>query len=131
MKSLRRTGKLDGGASRDQMLIAPLEIGLVGQDRKAGGPAVAIGAGEGGRIEIGADQPFGRRGLLDLGDEAIAPRGYFAGQTVGETARRAGGTRGPFDLVKSGRSALRFSTSRRLSAQIRASVSLIRQRPDW
>ena len=45
-----------GGARRDQILVAALEIGRVGQHREAGRAARLIGAGEGGGIEIGADQ---------------------------------------------------------------------------
>ena len=39
---------------------APWKYGLVGQHREAGRAAVAIGAGQGGRIEIGADQAVAR-----------------------------------------------------------------------
>ncbi len=64
-----------------------LEILMIGQHGEARGAACRIGAGMGGRIEIGADQALGRAGLLDLGDQAIAALGDLAAQRRGEAAR--------------------------------------------
>ena len=53
---LAQRRQIDGSAGGGEILVAALEIGLVGQDRQAGGAAALVGAGEGDRIEIGADE---------------------------------------------------------------------------
>ena len=54
---------------RRQVGIVALEIGRVGQHRKAGRAARGIGAGQRRRVEVGADQALRRRRPLDLGDQ--------------------------------------------------------------
>ena len=56
----------------------PLEIGRVGQHRKASRPARLIGAGMGWRIEVCPDQTFGGAGFLDFGDQGEAAGGFGA-----------------------------------------------------
>ena len=76
-----------------EVFIGPLKAGPVGQDGKAGGPAGLIGARQGGRVEIGADQALGGAGFLDLGDQAIAGlRGL--GQGAGKATGGRGGVGG-------------------------------------
>src|SRR5690606_21567744 len=47
-----------------------------------------IGAGERGRVEIGADQPLGGAGLLDLGDQGEAAVAMLRLQCGAKAARR-------------------------------------------
>ena len=82
---LAQHGEGAGGAGGDEIVVSPKEIAFVGQHRQAGRAAGGIGAGVGGRVEIGADQPLGRAGLFDLGDQAIAGRLV---QRAPEAARR-------------------------------------------
>ena len=75
MKSLRSTGSCTARARLAQELVLALEVGLVGQHRQAGRAAALVGAGERRRVEVGADQALAGRGLLDLGDQAVAAGG--------------------------------------------------------
>ena len=80
----------DRAARLFQERILALEIRLVGQHRQAGRAARLIGAGEGRRIEVSADQPLGGRGALDLRDQAEAAGADHALQLGAEAARRVG-----------------------------------------
>ena len=57
MKSLRSTGRSERQRAGQELVLA-LEVRLVGQHREAGGAAALIGAGQRGRVEVGADQPL-------------------------------------------------------------------------
>ena len=84
---MRRTGRPRGLAGRRQVLGPTLERGRVGQNREAGRAALRIGAGERGRIEVGADQPFRGTGLLDLGDQRRTAGGKLTLDSGHEAAR--------------------------------------------
>ena len=126
MKSLRSAGKRHGRARGGEIVVAALEERLVGQDRQAGGAACRVGAGQRGRVEVGADQPLAGRGLLDLGDQRDAGRRRAAcAQRSREAARRLG-RQGSRAGAASGSAALRRATCSRLTAQMRARTSLMR-----
>ena len=65
------------------------EAGRIGQDGQAGCTAGLIGLGQAGRIKVGPNQPFGRTGLLDLGDQGQATGFLVAGQGTGKPTWRA------------------------------------------
>ena len=80
-----------GGARRDEIVGRSLEPGPVGQHRQAGGPAGLVGGGKNSRLEIGADQAFRGRGLLQFGDQPVSfLRGIGKGGC--EPANRVGGS---------------------------------------
>ena len=70
--------QLRRGAGLDQVVRRALEARAVGEHRQAGGAAQLIGAGDLGRVEVGADQALGRAGLLDLGDQRVLAGGALA-----------------------------------------------------
>ena len=115
--------QLAGGARRPQIVVAALEIRRVGQYRQAGRAAGLIGAGEGRRVEIGADQASARAGLLDLGDQAETgrPRSGLPAppRTAAPAAPRPASPAAPPPAA----AALRRATCSRLTAQISASTS--------
>jgi hypothetical protein len=80
MKSLRNTGSLTAARA--------LERRRVGQHRETGGAAGLIGTGQRRRIEIGANEPLGRRGFLDFGDQSIVATGEFFADRPDKAARR-------------------------------------------
>ncbi|OQC18656.1 MAG: hypothetical protein BWX70_03449 [Verrucomicrobia bacterium ADurb.Bin070] len=71
------------------------EEGGLGQDRERGGPAVGIGAGDGGGSEIGADVAARGRGALEFRDHVHAGRVERGGETARPVATRCGE---PFEL---------------------------------
>ncbi len=85
---MRSTGSQRGFARLGQIFRRALEGGRIGQDRQTGRAAFLIGHGQRRRIEIGADQPLGGAGLLDLGDQAEFARRFLVVQGGEETARR-------------------------------------------
>ena len=58
---LAQQRRRNGGADLFQIGQMALEKRLVGQHADAGGAVIGVGAGDGDRIEIGADQSCGRR----------------------------------------------------------------------
>ena len=90
---LAQSGQGAGRAGGGQKLRRALKRRRIGEDREAGGPPGLIGLGEGGRVKIGADQTFRGAGLLDLGNQAIAPGGHFAAEGGGK-ATGGGGSAG-------------------------------------
>src|SRR5262249_17996408 len=80
-----------------EVLVA-LEARRVGQHRQARRAAGFIGLGERRRIEVGADQAPGRRGLLDFGDERQAAGRVGPFERGAKAARRAGRLRARLDL---------------------------------
>ena len=88
-KSLRRTGRRARGARGDQRVGRPLEIIAVGQHRQAGRALPRfVGTRDRGGIEVGAQQAFRRRSLLDLRDHrGTTDRG--AGRQRGRESRAA------------------------------------------
>ena len=77
-------------ARRDHEIEMALERRRVGQHRQARRAAGLIGLGQRRRIEIGADQPLGRRGLLHLGDQRIVAARKLFPDRAHEAARRRG-----------------------------------------
>ena len=113
MKSLRSAGRRAGGARGGQEFRRALEGWRVGQHRQAGRAARLIGARQRRRIEIGTDQPLGRAGLLDLGDQ----RELAAARLACSAARKPRGgsaSRGRAFSSASGRRALAAAISSRL-----------------
>ena len=92
MKSLRQDRELDGLASLLEVSRVALEIRGIGEDGETGGAALFVGLGDGGRVEVRADEASGRRGFLDLGDEAVAAaavsHGLLEGQAEASRVRR-------------------------------------------
>ena len=88
-------GRVAGGL---QIAVGAHETGPVGQHRQAGRAAALIGPCQRRRIEVLADDPLGRRGLLDLGDQGQSSRAMAALQRGLEAAGRVGGLRGGFHL---------------------------------
>ena len=85
---LAQDGKARRLARRGQIVWRALEGRRVGENGEALGAARLIGAGEGRRVEIGANEaPRGAR-LLDLGNEREAARHDPVGEPV---AKAAGG----------------------------------------
>lgn len=74
-----------------QVLQRPLKVPLIGQHRHARGPVLGVRPGDRDRIEVGADQPRRRRGLLHLGDQAQrmagleSPREIPDGGSIGQS----------------------------------------------
>ena len=87
---LAQAGQVGRVMCGGQIGIVALETGGIGQHRQAGGPPGLIGAGQRGRVEIGADQTLGGAGFLDLGNQAIAGQGGGA-QGLFKPARGGGG----------------------------------------
>ena len=75
-------------------------MGFFGQHRKAGSAAGLIGLGEARRIEVGADQAFRGRCLLDLGDQGEVALAYLCLQRPNEPARRRRVSSTPFKFWK-------------------------------
>src|SRR6516162_9581219 len=75
-----------------QILVTALEIGGIGQHREAARAPRRIGTRQAGRVEIAANQSGAWRGLLDLGDQAIAALGEvpFECRREGPQLRRLG-----------------------------------------
>ena len=63
--------QLGGGAGGHHEIEMALKRRRVGQHRETGGAAGFIGLGQRRRIEVGANQPLGGRGLLHLGDQRV------------------------------------------------------------
>ena len=75
MKSLRSAGSGTAARAGAEVLVAcpgsrARRSAPRGRSRRRG-----VGAGEGRRVEVGADQALAGRGLLDLGDQAVAAGG--------------------------------------------------------
>ena len=86
MKSLRRQGNGAGGRCKFEIAQAALEVGLVGKHGERGSPAGTVARGEPGRVEVGANEPFGGRSFLDFGDDG--QRGLsLTAQGAGPAAR--------------------------------------------
>ena len=85
---MRSAGSGHGGARCGEIRVAALEERLVGQDRQTGRTAGRVGPGEGRRVEVGPDQALAGRGLLDLGDQRVAPGSVGLRERIGEAARR-------------------------------------------
>jgi hypothetical protein len=83
------------GADPGKVRQVPLEEGGVGEDADGGGAVAGVGAGDGDRVEVGADQPGGGRGALDLGDDLHAA-GRFQGHP--EVAHRRGLGQAPLQV---------------------------------
>ena len=83
----RQAGGFAGGGEEFRRA---LEGRRVGQDGETGGAAGFIGHGDGGRIEIGADQAFGRAGLLHFRDQAEFAGGFLGLQRGAKAAHRIG-----------------------------------------
>ena len=88
VKSLRRTGQLDGRPGRLQVGDGAAEERPVGEHRQRGRAArarsaLAVGAG----VEVGGEVALRRRPPLDLGDHREPAVG--AAQRAGEVARSA------------------------------------------
>ena len=47
-----------------------------------------VGAGNGGGVEIGANQPFGRAGFFDFGNHRRLPGGMFGMNSTDKIAQR-------------------------------------------
>src|SRR5262249_26084683 len=71
---------------------------FVGQHRETSRAAGEIGAGEGRRIEIGADQPLTGARLLDFSDQGVVLVADLAGQRVCKAAWRRGVRQPLFEL---------------------------------
>ena len=127
MKSLRSAGSLHRGARLRQEFVLALEVGLVGQDREAGRAAALVGAGQRRRIEVRPDQALAGRGLLDLGDQAVAAGRDGGLQRLGEAARRLGGLRASSRTRPGNAAPCSAATCWRLSSTILVSVSLMRR----
>ncbi len=67
----RQAGRRARGFEKGE---AALEGGAIGQHRQAGRAAGLVGGGQRRRIEVGADEAFGRARLLDLGDQRESAR---------------------------------------------------------
>src|SRR5690606_29517397 len=76
------------GAGLDEVAGRTLEARPVGEDREAGGAAQLVGAGKLRRVEIGADEAFGRARLLHLGDQRVLALGAFLLERGEEAADR-------------------------------------------
>src|SRR5690606_37321368 len=85
-------------ARRRQEFRRALEGGAVRQHRKAGRAAFLIGAGQRRRVEIGADQPPGGAGLLDLGDQREATVAVLRFKSSAKAPRRGRVRRARLDL---------------------------------
>ena len=86
----RRQG--GGVAGRRQVRVVALEVALVGEDGKAGGPGGLVGAGDADRLELGPDHALARGGLLDLRDNARATIPQGRGEPPGRRRRLGGRT---------------------------------------
>jgi hypothetical protein len=53
---LAQDRQIHGGAGGREVLVTSLEIGLVGEDRQAGGAPLSVGPGEGDRREVRPNQ---------------------------------------------------------------------------
>ena len=82
MKSLRRQGMVVALEAASQIREAALKERLIGKDRQRGGAAALHGRSERGGGEVGADQPFGWRGLLEFRND---------GGTAGGARTKRGG----------------------------------------
>ena len=85
---LAQHGQIGGGARGHHEIEMTLEGGGIGQHREAGRAAGFIGLRKDGRIEIGADQPLGGRGLLHLRDQRVVAARVLALDRTDEAARR-------------------------------------------
>ena len=90
MKSLRSTGRAVAARAAVRIFGLALERRRIGQHREARRAARLIGARERRRIEVGADQPFRRARLLDLGDQRVVAGRELALDRREEAARRQG-----------------------------------------
>src|SRR5262249_47143328 len=82
------------------MLRRALERGGVGEDGKAGRTARCIGLGEGGWLEIGANEALRRARLLDFGDQPEPPGADGLFQSLRKTPPGRGGVGGHLHLVQ-------------------------------
>ena len=89
-----------GGARGDHEVEVTLERRRIGQHRKARRAAGFIGARERGRIEIGADQAFRRRGLFHFCDQRVVAMRELLPNRPDKTARRRCRLRQGFDTRK-------------------------------
>ena len=78
-------GDGDGLGGKLQISQRALEEGLVGEDGERGGAGGFEFGGERGDVEVGADEAFGGRGFLELGDDGGAGLGDSA-QVFAEAA---------------------------------------------
>ncbi len=69
MKSLRSTGSETAARASVRNSGAPWNEGVSVNTERQVAPPGLVGLGEGYGLEVGADEPLGGRGLLDLGDE--------------------------------------------------------------
>ena len=68
---LAQRGQVTWRRGRSQIAVVALKRRAVCKHGQAGGTAFGIGLGQCGRIKVGADQPFGRAGFFDFGDQAV------------------------------------------------------------
>jgi hypothetical protein len=98
MQPVRASGSRPGGYDQQdaigaegagflQVLVTTSKKIPFGQHRQAGRPAPLVGLGDLGRAEVGAQQAFAGRGLLDLGDHRRFPE--FIADTPEDYVARA------------------------------------------
>ena len=75
-------GQVHHLANFAQILQVSLKESFVGQDTDTGGPGLFISSGDGARIEVSADQSFGRTRLFDLGNQLDPARGGQRGEEI-------------------------------------------------
>jgi hypothetical protein len=85
-------------ARRHHEIEMALERGRIGQHRQARRAAGLVGLGQRRRVEIGANESLGRRGLFHLGNQRIVAARKLVPDRAHKTARRRGRLGAGFDL---------------------------------